>query len=362
MMNNINRALPYGWPLSRALAFLLLLTMLAGCQPSADPQPTRLQGQIFGTFWLVTLPETLSDQEAARLDQGIRETLQRVDQQMSTYRADSELMQLNQHPVGEWLAVSDALFYVLEQGQQIAQISGGAFDMTVGGLVNLWSFGPEARPEEIPDAELLEARLEEAGYQQLELDAATQRVRRLSEHFVDLSGIAKGFGVDEVSRWLAQQGYSNYLINIGGDLIVAGQRTPERLWTIGVEIPQFDLQQMAQHILPLSDVSVATSGDYRNYFEADGRRLSHTISPFTGWPINHNLASVTVLHPENLFADAWATAIMVLGAEAGLRLAEQQGIEALLITRQEAGWESQLTSALRARLGEELSQTIEHQQ
>ncbi|WP_416885190.1 FAD:protein FMN transferase [Marinospirillum sp.] len=341
---------------------LLLLVLLAGCLPQTDSQPTRLQGQIFGTFWLVTLPEAVAEREARRLDQGIREVLQRVDQQMSTYRADSELMQLNQHPVGEWLEVSEALFYVLEKGQEVAQASGGAFDMTMGGLVNLWSFGPEARPEEVPAADLLEARRIEAGYQQLELDAATQRVRRLSDHFVDLSGIAKGFGVDEVARWLAQQGYSNYLINIGGDLIVAGQRTPERLWTIGVEVPQFDLQQIAQHILPLSDISVATSGDYRNYFEADGRRLSHTISPFTGWPINHNLASVTVLHPENMLADAWATAIMVLGAEAGWRLAEQEGLEALLITRTEAGWESRVTSALGARLGEELSQTIEHQQ
>jgi thiamine biosynthesis lipoprotein len=223
--------------------------------------------------------------------------------------------------------------------------------------VNLWSFGPEHRPEEIPDTQELQKRLANSGYQYLELDADKQQVRRLKDFYIDLSAVAKGYAVDQVAAWLESQGVENYLVDIGGELIVGGERKPEQPWRIGVEVPDGSLQQ-AHHILPLIDASIATSGDYRNYYELEGRRLSHTIHPKTGWPIDHNLASATVQHPSNAVADAWATAFMVMGVEESLETARRENIKALLISRKGETWETWLSEAMQEQLGSELTGKI----
>jgi len=342
---------------SSILFLALLLILLSACSSEPEKQPLRLQGQIFGTFWLATFPDDWSEEQAEQLEEGIIKELEAVNQSMSTYIEDSELNQLNRHPLGEWMQVSDELFEVLRVSQEVAKASQGAFDVTLGGLVNLWSFGPEARVEQLPETEKLEARLAETGYQHLELNAETQSVRRLKDFYIDLSGVAKGFAVDQVGRWLQAQGVENYLVNIGGDLIVGGERKPGQPWRIGVEVPDGTIQQ-AHHILPLVDSSIATSGDYRNYYEIDGRRLSHTISPFTGWPIDHNLASVTVDHPENAYADAWATASMVLGVEQSLEVANREGVKLLMISREDDGWTTWLSEPYADKLGQEMTEKL----
>lgn len=341
----------------KVFILLALVFLLAACSGEPEKQPLRLQGQIFGTFWLATFPDDWSEQQAKQIEQGILQELEAVNASMSTYIEDSELNQLNQAELGEWVEVSSELFEVLKISQQIAAASDGAFDVTIGGLVNLWSFGPEARPENLPATSELQERLDQLGYRYLELDADNQRARRMQDFFIDLSGVAKGYAVDQVAFWLKQQGVDNFLVNIGGDLIVGGERKPGQPWRIGVEVPDGSIQQ-AHHILPLVDSSIATSGDYRNYYEVDGRRMSHTINPRTGWPVDHNLASVTVQHSSNAVADAWATAFMVLGTEASLEVANREGIKLLSISRDGDAWRTDLSEAFKQQLGSELSNKL----
>ncbi len=217
---------------------------------------------------------------------------------MSTYRDDSELIAFNEAPLDEWQPLSNELIDVLAISQSVAEASHGAFDITVGDLVNLWSFGPGARPETVPSDDALSEELAQVGIDALEIDTQNMQARRTRDVFVDLSGVAKGHGTDRVAAYLEQQGLEHYLVNIGGELIARGLRDEEEQtpWQIGIEVPE-DVQQRAQHIIPLESMSVATSGDYRNYFEVNGQRFSHTIDPRTGRPVTHQLASVSVFHP-----------------------------------------------------------------
>lgn len=345
--------------LNLVLKFTLLVIFisLVGCTEKTDKQPVRLQGQIFGSFWLATLPDEWSPEQVKQLEAGIQGELEKVDLAMSTYKTNSELNQFNRAPLNQWVDISPALFEVLNISQAVATTSQGAFDVTLGGLVNLWSFGPEARPETIPDAELLKERLADTGYKFLELDINQQAARRQRNSFIDLSGVAKGYAVDKVAQWLQEQSVENFLVNVGGEIIVAGYRAKEQPWRIGIEVPD-GRQQTAHHILPLSNESIATSGDYRNFYEVDGRRMSHTIDSKTGWPINHNLASVTVIHPSNAVADAWATAFMVMGTEASLNLANRENIKVLLISKKNEAWETQISNSLQQALGTELTNNI----
>lgn len=336
---------------------LLMLFTLAACSNQQDKQPVRLQGQIFGSFWLATLPDAWTAEQIKLLEAGIEGELEKVDLSMSTYKPESELNQLNAAPLGEWFTVSDELFEVLSLSQAVAATSQGAFDVTLGGLVNLWNFGPEERPESIPAPELLKERLAVTGYQYLELDKEQTAVRRLRDSYIDLSGVAKGYAVDKVAEWLTSQGVENYLVNIGGEIIVGGERSEGKPWRIGIEAPDAKLQTL-HHVVPLTNESVATSGDYRNYYEVDGRRMSHTLDPKTGWPVNHKLTSVTVIHPSNAVADAWATAFMVLGTEASLNLANQENIKVLLISKQDEAWKTQISDSLQEALGQELTNKI----
>ena len=341
-----------------ALLFLMgmLAVQLAGCSKPEQSNP-RLEGQIYGTFWQVTLPGSFSEERIAELHTGIVEVLQQIDASMSTYRDDSELMRFNRLPAGEWMALSKPLLDVLLLSQSVSESSDGAFDVTVGRLVNLWSFGPEQRPLAIPDEQELQQRLAQVGYQNLELDIEGGRARKHSDCFVDLSAVAKGFAVDEVARWLKGQGLEHFLVNIGGDLLAGGEREAGQPWRIGVEVPHEGLPA-AHHVLPIRNMSVATSGDYRNFFEEDGQRFSHTIDPTTGWPIKHNLASVTVLTPDNASADAWATAFMVMGVERSLEVAQAEGIKLLLITRENGGWRSYISESMEEYVGSEMASEL----
>ena len=346
-----------GWA---AIFYLLLagvVPLLAGCSESDRPleSPVRLEGAIFGSFYQVTLADPLTQDQANALQEGLEEVLEQVDAAMSIYRDDSELMAFNQAPLGEWQPLSNALIDVLAISRSVSEASHGAFDTTIGDLVNLWSFGSEARPREIPDPAELQQRLEEVGIEAVEIDENALQARRLRDVFVDLGGVAKGHAVDRVAAYLDSQSLEHYLVNLGGDLSVRGYRdTIEEPWRIGIEAP-LDDQQQATHIVPLHDISLATSGDYRNYFEADGQRYSHVIDPRNGYPIEHRVASVTVAHPSNTWADAWATAMLVLGEEEGLALAREQGLKVLLLLREDEGWSNVASPEFAEFVGQELT-------
>ncbi|WP_075881693.1 FAD:protein FMN transferase [Vreelandella massiliensis] len=341
---------------------LVLLLALAGCSSESErplESPVRLDGGAFGSFYQVSIADPLTQGEAQTLEAGIEAQLDRVDQAMSTYRDDSELTAFNQAPLGEWQPLSNALIEVMAISQSVAEASGGAFDVTIGGLVNLWSFGPEARPEEVPSDAVLTARLAQIGIDALEVDIQAMQARRLRDVFVDLSAVAKGHATDQVAAYLEQQGVEHYLVNLGGDLVAHGYRDPEEetLWRVGIEVPE-DGPQTAQHVLPLADISVATSGDYRNYFEAEGQRYSHTLDPRSGTPITHGLASVSVFHPSNAWADAWATALLVLGEAEGMTLAHEQDLNVLMLVREGDTWRSLASPAFAQFFGQALLEEL----
>ncbi|MGO2131642.1 MAG: FAD:protein FMN transferase [Halomonas sp.] len=342
------------WPLGLPLVFMLLF--VAACSEKDRPleSPVTLQGDIFGTYYQVTVADPLTQGEAQALEKGFVEELDTIDASMSTWKEDSELSRFNRSPVGEWQELSAPLMEVMDISQRVFDASNGAFDVTVGKLVNLWSFGPESRPKEVPDDWLIAERLEAVGMQHLELDSEGLRARRSQDIQIDLSGVAKGYATDQVANYLAEQGYENYLVNLGGEIEVRGYRDADSSrWRIGVEVPT-DGQPTAEQVLPLENISVATSGDYRNYFEQDDQRYSHTIDPRDGRPIHHRMASVTIVHDSNAEADAWATAMSVLGEREGLRVAAREGVAVLMLVREDDRWQPLASPAFAEHFGEAL--------
>lgn len=342
-------------PLRLPVVFVLLLFLVA-CSEKDRPleSPVTLQGDIFGTYYQVTVADPLTQGQAQSLEKGFVAELDAIDASMSTWKDDSELSRFNHSPVGEWQTLSAPLIEVMDISRRVFDASNGAFDVTVGKLVNLWSFGPESRPKEVPDDSLIAERLEAVGMQHLELDSEGLRARRLQDIQVDLSGVAKGYATDQVANYLAAQGYENYLVNLGGEIEVRGYRDAEsERWRIGVEVPT-NGQPTAEQILPLENISVATSGDYRNYFEQDDQRYSHTIDPRDGRPIHHRMASVTIVHDSNTEADAWATAMSVLGEREGLRVAAREGVAVLMLVREDDRWQPLASPAFAEHFGEEL--------
>ena len=336
---------------SRIVLVLALIfgALLFSCtQSSMPPEQYGLRGQTMGTTYTVKIVEPknrLFDQNA--LKDEIDFLLKSVNQVMSTYISDSELSLLNRAPAGEWLPVSHELLTVLQAARLVSDKSGGAFDVTVGPLVNLWGFGPEERSNGVPSDQEIGARKAVVGWHKLELRPDPPSVRKAVDGmYCDLSAIAKGYGVDRVAELLESKGLANYMVEIGGEIRAKGINAKRERWRIGVSSP--DAQFAVQRVIAVHDNGVATSGDYRNYFEQDGVRYSHTIDPVTGRPITHKLASVTVIHPSCMMADAFATAVDVLGPDAGMALAEREKLPVFLVVKRDAGFEEVMNSAFAA--------------
>ncbi|SFH66001.1 FAD:protein FMN transferase [Modicisalibacter xianhensis] len=322
------------------MLLIACLLLLAGCDSS--PQAHRFQGPVFGTGYHVTLYADLDEESYAEIDAGIQAELERVDALMSTYRDDSELSRLNRYPVGVPFFLSPPTAEVIGESLRIARLSNDAFDVTVGPAVNLWGFGPEGRPERVPDAAALADALSRVDVHALQLDGET--LVKTKPVYVDLSGIAKGYATDQVADYLASWGVEDYLVEIGGEIRTHGEKPDGTPWRIAVEKP-ISSERSVQQIIDLGNAGVATSGDYRNYFESDGIRYSHTIDPRTGKPITNRVASVTVITERCMTADALATAFTVMGAEAGLALAERENIPVYFIVRSDDGFDTRMSPA-----------------
>lgn len=314
-----------------------MLAALAGC--SEEPRIERLQGPMMGTTYHVSYVADVSVHSVVVAD-AVRGALQAVDLRMSTYRADSELMRFNQLAIDTPFAASPELLQVVGQSLALSQISGGAFDVTVGPLVNLWGFGPDLRTDKAPTEAALAAAFTRVGYQALTIEEG--QLLKKQDVFVDLSAIAKGYGVDRIAQALEELGVHNYLVEVGGELRIGGRKPGGQDWLIGIEEPNSELRE-ARLAIRAPGQAIATSGDYRNYFEEDGIRYSHTINPKTGRPVTNKLASVTVVSEECMVADAWATLLMVLGETEGLRLATNQGVAAYFIYHDASGFKSVYT-------------------
>ncbi|RXE48042.1 FAD:protein FMN transferase [Chromohalobacter israelensis] len=326
---------------------LFALLALVGCDRS--PEAYRFEGPIFGTGYHVTVYGDFSDRQLASLKDGIDDALEDVDRLMSTYKPESELSRFNAAPVGEPFALSPPTAQVIDEAIEIGELSNGAFDVTVGAAVNLWGFGPDKRPDEIPSDEEIAEALEEVDFRALHLNG--NRLTKTKPVYVDLSGIAKGYGVDHVAARLDALGVTSYLVEVGGEIRTRGTKPGGEPWRVAVEKP-ISRERSVQRVLELEDVAVATSGDYRNYYEEDGRRYSHTIDPRTGRPITHHLASVTVVAEQSSTADGLATALEVLGPKKGMDLANREDIAAYFIVKTDEGFTTELSDAFHAYLAE----------
>ncbi|MGP7733453.1 FAD:protein FMN transferase [Oceanimonas smirnovii] len=334
------------------LAPLGLAFLLAACQPANDAAPQlHLTGNTMGTYYSIKVVGAGEDR-AEQLQAEIDRRLELVNDQMSTYREHSELSRFNQHQADIPFAVSVDTAKVVTAALQLGRITDGALDVTVGPLVNLWGFGPDARPSHIPDDGQLNDVKAQTGLEHLSVIATADGdylQKSLPELYVDLSSIAKGFGVDAVSEYLSEQGLTNHLVEIGGEVRTRGLNAHGQDWRIAVEKPGAG-EGMVQQVVAIAGTSVATSGDYRNYYELDGERVSHTIDPVTGKPITHQLASVTVIHPSCMMADGLATALTVMGTERALAFAEQRGLAVYLLTKTDDGFKVDMSSAFKKYL------------
>jgi FAD:protein FMN transferase len=312
----------------------------------ADAQVHALGGATMGTGWSVKL--VAPSVPASSLRAGIEAVLDRVIAQMSTWIAESDISRFNGAPAGTWHVLPDDFLRVLRAALTVAAQSGGAYDPTVGALVDLWGFGPHGVPRRPGDAAIAAARAD-CGWQHLKVEGS--RALQRGSLRLDLSSIAKGFAVDAVSAHLAGRGIADHLVEIGGELRGQGIKPDGSPWWVALERPaaeRGEQDRTLDTIVALHGLSVATSGDSRRFFISDGRRFSHTIDPRTGYPVPERAASVTVLHQHCIYADAWASALLVLGPEEGLVLAERLRLPVRFIVRNGLGYEERISAAMAA--------------
>ncbi len=303
----------------------------------APPWTVKLQGPIMGTSYAIkVVGRNLSPADKKPIEKVVLEAMNSVNANMSTYREDSELSRFNASESTQPQQLSADTLEVVSMAQKISVLTGGRFDVTVGPLVNAWGFGPSGPQEEVSD-EALSELLSFVGYEKLQIDSVGQTLRKSHpKTYVDLSAIAKGYAVDKVVDAIESLGHQNYMVEIGGEVFAKGTNPKDEPWRIGIETPSAHAPGIFE-VVTLSANALATSGDYRNFYESKDKRYSHTIDPKTGRPVKHNLASVSVLAQSCAEADAMATALNVLGPIDGPKLAEKQGIAALFIIRSESG-------------------------
>lgn len=318
---------------------------------AGPPGPyVTLAGETMGTTWEVKLAsDDLGPQEIRAAGATVQSALDDVVALMSTWEPDSEISRFNAHPVSDPFPVSPRTVEVMAAAQRVSEMTRNGFDVTVAPLVEAFGFGAATPTEEPPSDERIAEILTHVGHRLLEVDPEAGTLRKRDPAVrIDLSAIAKGYGVDRVAEALEAEGHHDYLVEVGGELRVAGEKLDGKPWRVAIERPSEGLRAIHE-TLDLEDAAMATSGDYRNYYERDGQRISHTIDPRTGRPIAHALASVSVVHESAMWADALATGLNVLGPAAGYHVAETLGLPAYFIVRRgDGGFESRPTTAMQA--------------
>ncbi|WP_363241617.1 FAD:protein FMN transferase [Limimaricola sp.] len=296
---------------------------------STDPSRHTLDGATMGTRWSAVVITDAAGAETAR--PALQKAVDAVDAAMSTWKDTSDLMRFNRAPAGEWVDLPADLMTVIRRGLEVGRISGGAFDIGQGETVNAWGFGPEAVNTDRIRAAL--AQPAPPAYEVLELHEDGTRLRKTAPVALDLSGIAKGFAVDRMHHILGEMGFGNTLVGLDGELRARGVDADGAPWTVAVERPDY-AARAAYGAVTLQDAAVATSGDYRHWVQVGPKRLAHTMDPQRGGPLDNGVASTTVMAETCMDADAWATALMVLGPESGRSLAAGLGLSALMILRE----------------------------
>lgn len=315
-------------PCSSLLSVFLLLA--SGCS-EPNTQSLQLIGPTMGSTWSVQVPFAPAGIPAGDIELSIVSILDDINQKMSTWSKDSELSLINAARSSDWIAVSPELYEVLDASDRISRETNGAFDITVGPLVNLWGFGPDKKTDQIPSDDLIKAAKQHTGHDLIELRPSPPAIRKLDPAvYLDLSGIAAGYAADRIAARLEDLAITDYMVDITGEIRARGLNARHESWRVGIEKPLAD-QRSVQHIVKLDNTGLTTAGDYRNFFVYEGRRYSHTIDPATGRPVAHDLTLVTVIHPSAMTADALDTAFMVMGPERALAWANRHNIAALFI-------------------------------
>ena len=309
---------------------LVLLAFVLSCSSEVDL--TTLEGRTMGTTYRVLVRSESAGFDAAKLHKMIDQELIYINKLMSTYDVNSEISRFNRSAQITPFKLSSETTEVLAFSLQLARQTQGAFDPTVSPLVNLWGFGPVRSDAKIPPADAISRVRAEIGFDALALDATDNTLRSQLPRQLDLSAVAKGYAVDRLAAILIEAGLSHFLVEVGGELVAKGTKFEDVPWRVAIESPD-PVNRGIFKALSLRDKAVATSGDYRNFFESNGQRYSHTLDPRTGSPVDHTTVSVTVLADTAMVADGWATALNVLGLDEGLKLANERGLAALFISR-----------------------------
>ncbi|MEO6698186.1 MAG: FAD:protein FMN transferase [Paraperlucidibaca sp.] len=359
-MRQAHRALFVGMSLALSIT-------LAGCQPAATPEavekhaeaPTiRISGVAYKSMaWQVSLAALPANISHEQLQAALQKRLDEANAVLSTYQPTTELMRFNRASVGEWHDISPTLLHALSRALQVSAQMGSlataanAYDITIAPLVNLWGFGGSGKSTTVPsDADITQA-LATVGWQSVQLESKRNRAQKLKAVSIDLSSVGEGAAVDELSTALQSYGVKDFLISVAGTLKARGQRADGSPWRIAIERP--DGSGSVEQLVSLGDGSLSTSGSYRNYFERNGVRYSHTIDPRTGRPITHTGVSVTVVSPvsnDATLADAWATALSVLAPDAALAVADTLGLAIYVIERKGSGFVARHSAAFTAYL------------
>ncbi len=320
-----------GGKVTRALAAGLLLA-LAACK--GEPVTVKVSGETMGTTYHVTAVDQNGRMTPALVEKAVETALADVNAKMSNWDPNSEISTFNASAETTPVPISDELAYVMRAASQIHLQSEGLFDVTLGPLIELWGFGARTPDSPVPADDAIAEALKSIGQGKLITLRSSKgtMAKGLPETSIYLAAIAKGYGVDKVAEALKDMGLEDYMVEIGGDLVTAGKNPMGQTWRIGIERPQAGSLAVEQ-VIGISGLGMATSGDYRNYFEEDGIRYSHIIDGTTGRPITHNTASVTVLAKDAMLADGWATALLALGQERGLEISERLNLAVLFITR-----------------------------
>lgn len=303
----------------------ITLLLLFTCSLVTASESIEISGPTMGTYFKVVVENPPDDFDGEATQEGISALLDRINSQMSTWDKRSELSRFNLQETTDWISVSPELIFVVAEAQRIHKLTDGAFDPSVEPLIRLWGFGDD-REKEVPSTEAIKSAKALTGLQHLEYRDSPPGLRKtIPQLQVNLSAIAKGYAVDELSDYLTEADLKAHVVDIGGETRVGSAKSNGSVWKLGVESPLGGLQRVVR----ITDSAVATSGDYRNYFELDGEIYSHAIDPQTGWPVQNPPAAVSVIADSCMTADAWATALMIQGIEKGSATAKANGLSVM---------------------------------
>ncbi|WP_454786759.1 FAD:protein FMN transferase ApbE [Klebsiella quasipneumoniae] len=337
-------------------ALLGACVLFSGCDSATTPATpastaTVLDGKTMGTFWRVSVIG-VDEAKAQALRAKVQAQLDADDRLLSTWKNDSALMRFNHAADTRPWPVSEAMADIVTLSLRIGAKTDGEMDITVGPLVNLWGFGPDKQPVATPDAQAIAAAKARTGLQHLQVINQSGRQflqKDIPDLFVDLSTVGEGYAADHLARLMEQEGISRYLVSVGGALVSRGMNGEGKPWRVAIQKPT-DRENAVQAIVDINGHGISTSGSYRNYYELDGKRISHVIDPQTGQPITHKLVSVTVIAPTALEADGWDTGLMVLGPEKAQQVVREQGLAVYMIVKEGEGFKTWMSPQFRTFL------------